>query len=122
MCQKFWPLGAFSVCGWFLPTCRFYRPSWATQGTKKAFDGVVCALANGFGPTYLGKENLPRTQKSPGTRMIPGQEISFLRSGISREKLLGPLQSAHFPCVKPHCSKNKKTADPKAHCYMELET
>ena len=40
--------------------------------------------------------------------MILGQDFSSLRSENSTEKLLGHLQSAHFPCEKTQFSRNEK--------------
>ena len=113
MSQEFWPLRAFSTCGRDFPHLLFILAFLGHTGAGKAFCGV---LSSTWGyllpPSFLcfssRKRKVPGTQKSPGIRMIPGQEFPSLRSGISIEKLLGRLRSAHFPCVKPQFSENEK--------------
>lgn len=59
------------------PSWRSHPPSWAAQGLERPFAELFSARRETpfipFFPCFSGrKKNNPRTQKSPGTRMIPG--------------------------------------------------
>ena len=63
-------MGAFFSSAGPTPSWCPHPPSWATQGTKKAFDGVISTLENDFGVVFLflikHKRRYSANTKKPG--------------------------------------------------------
>ena len=63
-------MGAFFSSAGPTPSWCPHPPSWATQGTKKAFDGVISTLENDFGVVFLflikHKRKYSANTKKPG--------------------------------------------------------